>query len=56
MAVPTTGTMVFEGIAEDVLEAVRVLLGGANVHISINRNVHENRDGLLLEEANENQT
>ena len=34
-AIPTTGNMVFEGIAEDILETVRTLLSGANVHISI---------------------
>jgi hypothetical protein len=34
-AIPMTGSMVFEGLAENVLETMRVLLGGANVHISI---------------------
>ena len=34
-AIPSVGNMVFEGLAEDVLETVRMLLGGAKVHISI---------------------
>lgn len=39
--VPMTGNMVFEGMAEDVLETVRVLLGGAKVHISVTWDVVE---------------
>ena len=39
--VPMTGNMVFEGLAEDVLETVRVLLGGAKVHISVTWDVVE---------------
>lgn len=50
MVVPTTGTMVFDGLAEDVLESVRVLLWGANVHICVNWSVHENKDGFSKEE------
>lgn len=34
-AIPCNGSMVFEGKAEDVLKTIGVLLGGANVHISI---------------------
>lgn len=33
--IPTTGSMVFEGKAEDVLKTICVLLGGAKVHISV---------------------
>lgn len=39
--IPTTGNMVFEGLAEDVLETVRMLLGGAKVHISVTWDVVE---------------
>jgi hypothetical protein len=34
-AVPTSGTMTFEGNTESILETLAVLLGGANVHISV---------------------
>ncbi len=34
-ATPCSGSMIFEGRIEDVLNTVSVLLGGANVHISI---------------------
>lgn len=34
-AIPGTGNLVFEGKVEEVLKTVGVLLGGANVHISI---------------------
>jgi hypothetical protein len=34
-AIPCNGSMVFEGKAEDVLKTIGVLLGGANVHISV---------------------
>lgn len=39
--IPTTGNMVFEGLAEDVLETVRLLLGGAKVHLSVTWDVLE---------------
>lgn len=39
--IPTTGNMVFEGLAEDVLETVRMLLGGAKVHLSVTWDVLE---------------
>ncbi len=34
-AIPDTGNMVFEGKVEEVLRTIYVLLGGANVHISV---------------------
>lgn len=34
-AVPSSGTMTFEGSTESILETLTVLLGGANVHISV---------------------
>lgn len=34
-AIPGTGNLVFEGKVEEVLKTIGVLLGGANVHISI---------------------
>lgn len=34
-AIPGTGNMVFEGKVEEVLKTIGVLLGGANVHISV---------------------
>lgn len=42
--VPGSGTMVFEGKVEEVLNTVAVLLGGANVHISITWDVLEDAD------------
>lgn len=33
--IPCNGSMVFEGKAEEVLKTIGVLLGGANVHISV---------------------
>ena len=35
VAVPDTGNMVFEGRTEEILKTVAAVLGGANVHISI---------------------
>jgi DNA-binding transcriptional regulator YiaG len=35
IAIPGSGNMVFEGKTEDILKTIGVLLGGANVHISI---------------------
>lgn len=40
-AVPNCGNMVFEGKAEEVMKTVAVILGGANVHISISWDVLE---------------
>jgi hypothetical protein len=40
-AVPNTGSMVYEGKTEDILDSIRGLLGGANVHISITWDVLE---------------
>lgn len=34
-ATPNTGSMVFEGVTEDILTAVNTLLGGARVHLNI---------------------
>ena len=34
-AIPNCGTMTFEGSTESILETLAVLLGGANVHISV---------------------
>lgn len=34
-AIPGTGNLVFEGKVEEVLKTIGVLLGGANVHISV---------------------
>lgn len=42
--VPNSGTMVFEGKVDEVLKTVAVLLGGANVHISITWDVLEGAD------------
>ena len=39
--IPTTGNMVFEGKVEEVLKTISVLLGGANVHISVTWDVLE---------------
>lgn len=39
--VPMTGNMVFEGLAEEVLETIASLLGGAKVHISFTWDVVE---------------
>lgn len=41
LAIPGHGNMVFEGRVEDVLKSVSVLLGGANVHISVTWDVLE---------------
>jgi hypothetical protein len=35
MAIPDSGSMVFQGRTEDILKTIGVLLGGAKVHISI---------------------
>lgn len=40
-AIPDTGNVTFEGMAEDVLNTLGVLLGGARVHISITWDVLE---------------
>lgn len=39
--IPTTGNMMFEGKVEDVLKTIGVLLGNANVHISVTWDVLE---------------
>lgn len=33
--IPTHGNMIFDGLAEDILETVKLLLSGANVHLHI---------------------
>lgn len=40
-AIPTTGTMTFEGDAEDVLKSINALLGGAKVLLSVKWDVLE---------------
>lgn len=40
-AVPTNGSMTFEGRIEDIVNTLTVLLGGANVHIGIQWDVLE---------------
>lgn len=35
MAIPYRGSMTFDGAADAVLEAVRILLGGTNAHITV---------------------
>lgn len=34
-AIPTSGSMVFEGRVEDIMRSVETIIGGASVHISI---------------------
>ena len=41
LAIPSNGTMTFEGKAEEILKSIGNLLGGANVHISVTWDVLE---------------
>ena len=45
MAIPCTGSMVFEGNIEDIMKSIVVLLGGARVHINVTWDVLEEDHG-----------